>query len=334
KGISRLVNESVKYGIGTLCCLEGYDDAVNDLPMALATTFMPRLPIRMRLFQQYSNIERAKKNFPLLRKKRIGGCGTWEMDGSVGSRSAAFDIPYLGEPKTCGKLYYSDKDRDEMFLKPANEGVTISTHAIGTLAIEKALDSFEKVTPSGNPLRNRLDHTEFPYAKDVERIIKLNLDVTVQPGYAYLDAKYFHSYDSFIEKEVFDRELPLKTLVDGGVNVLGSSDCPVQSLNPFVQMKGMIDCVNESERLTKLQALKTYTVFPSNSLGENNESGSLEVGKNADFGIYRDDYFETAVDKIEDITCEDLYLCGKIVKPMSGGMFEMIKVLLRHKKLI
>lgn len=334
KGICKLINHSLDCGFSTMVCLEGFDDAVNDAAITISKLFYPRLPLDIRLYQQYSNLSRASKIFHLLKNKRIGGCGAWEMDGSVGSKSAAFEINYLGENSGNGELYYTDEARDNMFKTANDDGVTISTHAIGSLAIEKALDSFAKIIDNKNVLHHRLDHAEFPFKKDIKRIIKLNLDLAIQPGYAWFDNKFLHSYSNFLPKEIIERELPLKTLLDGNINLCASSDAPVQDINPFLQMEGMIDFPKENEKLTRLEAIWCYTKFPAKSLEEWDMKGSLEIGKSADLGIYSDDYFEIPLSELNTLRCKKLFKDGKEIKKMLGTQTEMVLTLLKKRKKI
>lgn len=333
KGIANLCNHALECGFSTICCLDGNDDSENDIVMTIAKTFLPKLDINTRLFSQYADLSKMDKISKKLKSKRVGGCGVWEIDGSVGSMSAKFDLPYKNK-NTNGKLYYNDSQRDEMFKRFNDAGYSITTHAIGSEAIAKALDSFEKITIKGNPKNHRLDHAEFPYPNDVQRIIDLGLGVAVQPGYAWFDWKYQNSYSSFLEDEIMKREIPIKRLVENGVNVLGSSDSPVQDINPFLQMMGMIEFPIREQRLSKYQALQTYTIFPAKSLGEEQERGTLEIGKNADFAIFADDYFKVDTSEIINSKAENVYIRGKLIRKMNPNIVGLIKTMLKKSRKI
>lgn len=69
--------------------------------------------------------------------------------------------------------------------------------------------------------------------------------------------------------------------------ICGSSDSPVQSMNPYEQMLGMVEFFLPQQSLTPYQALCTYTREPARMLGEEKDSGTLEVGKKADFCVMK-----------------------------------------------
>ena len=128
----------------------------------------------------------------------------------------------------------------------AQKGIQLSSHAIGEAAIDQILDCYEtvqkekgRIAEKESPL-SRIDHFEFPSRQAVEKIKKLPLALTVQPGFSWLDKRYLKSYEQFLPEEKAEQQIPLKELLEAGVCLCGSSDSPVQSMNPFEQMLGMV----------------------------------------------------------------------------------------------
>ncbi len=72
--------------------------------------------------------------------------------------------------------------------------------------------------------------------------------------------------------------------MNNGVCVCGSSDSPVQSVNSYEHMLGMVDFYLKDRSITPYEALKTYTVNPAKMLGEPN-TGTLQRGNDADFFV-------------------------------------------------
>ena len=87
---------------------------------------------------------------------------------------------------------------------------------------------------AGVPL-SRIDHFEFPSREAVEKIKKLPVALTVQPGFSWLDKRYLKSYEQFLPKEKAEQQIPLKELAEAGVCICGSSDSPVQSMKMCIR---------------------------------------------------------------------------------------------------
>lgn len=88
------------------------------------------------------------------------------------------------------------------------KGIQLSSHAIGEAAIDQIVDCYEQAEKenagqrdgAGVPL-SRIDHFEFPSREAVEKIKKLPVALTVQPGFSWLDKRYLKSYEQFLPKE-------------------------------------------------------------------------------------------------------------------------------------
>ncbi|MCL2889025.1 MAG: amidohydrolase family protein, partial [Eggerthellaceae bacterium] len=232
RGIADFCNECASFGIGTVCALEGSDDGKTDRITKLMAFLAQGFPLDVRLFPQYMDEKKLAALLPRMGKKRVGGCMKWELDGSIGSRSAAFGRPYKDGTK--GSLYFEQETIEQAVGNFANKDFFISVHAIGELAIEQLVGIFEKV-----PGTHRIDHCEFPSPEVLPRIYALKPYITVQPGYAWVDKRYLHGYARFLDDELLAQQVPLKDLMDHNVVLCGGSDSPVQKVDPYLQMRGM-----------------------------------------------------------------------------------------------
>ncbi len=328
KGIAAFVNEAAACGITCLCALDGNGDSPDDLPTKTMVEYVGKLPIGVRLFVQYTDPQKAACYLPYMAQKRLGGCGCWEMDGSIGSRSASFKVPYRHEPANFGHRYYSYEDCRKMVRAGLDAGYQITVHAIGTEAIEEILQVFEELLPAGGDgRRHRIDHFEFPTADQVKRAAALNLLVTVQPGYTWFDSHYQKSYEKFLEPEIIARQVPLATLFNAGIVVCGGSDCPVQEINPFLQIQGMVEFPIPEQSLSMYQALCTYTKNGAYALHEENVRGTLAPGKTADFMILAEDPFTCPKDRVYELKPKVTYLAGEAFVPMEGTVAELSRLL-------
>ena len=172
----------------------------------------------------------------------------------------------------------------------------------------------------------RIDHFEFPSEKAVELIKRLPLAITVQPGFSWIDKHFLKSYEQFLPESIINRQLPLKDLMNSDVCVCGSSDSPVQSVNPYEQMLGMVDFYLSDQSITPYEALKTYTVNPAKMLGELN-TGTLKSGNDADFFVCDRDILSCKGTDITLCKAEYMVVRGERYKEKKGTVGELLKMI-------
>jgi predicted amidohydrolase YtcJ len=366
-GLQHLVNDAIKHGIVGINCLDGFEGTKRDVSLWFLSKFGGKLPLYLRLFPQLRDVERVCEYFKVMQYPRIGGCGGWEMDGSIGSHTAAFNESFADQPTNFGKLLFPYDELRKCATIAQKSGCQITSHAIGTKGIERILQAFEElkksesndapainrsrianasVSPLSNSIfnkatqnnifRHRIDHFEFPTADQVERAIdKLGLLITAQPGYAWIDELYQKAYRKYLRPEQFQRQIPLKTIVEKGGCIIGSSDSPVQHLNPFIQISGMVNFPLENQRISVYEAIRTYTYNAAYSTFEEQTRGTLSIGKNADFIIMNQDPFHTPKEQIGELKVNACYIQGKKMEPMNSGSLKFILgSLIMTKKLI
>lgn len=329
EGVAIGVNKALAYGITTICALDGFDDLEKDSTFELFMRFAGALPISIRVFPQFKDINRVLKHRKRFLNLRIGGCGAWELDGAVGSHSAAFSQPYKDRPDTCGKLYFNTDELLQLCKNVDSHGAQISMHAIGESACEQAVEVYEKLN-STNPL-HRIDHFEFPSKSTVDRIKKLNVTLVPQPGYAFFDKNFFKSYEHFLSPEYVAQQIPLKELFEAGLNIAGGSDAPVQDINPYIQLHGMTNFPLENQRLSPYQAFSAYTVNGGKALGEL-DLGNLKIGAKADMVIYENNPLATK-NLLSIMPCM-VYRNGKPVKKVGKSVASLLKYFISAKNKI
>jgi len=331
RGIAAFTNQCARYGITHVCALDGSGDSKNDMLMKLLAVLAPRMDIDVFLYPQYMDLERARPLWKKTRARRVGGCGEWEMDGAVGSHSAAFYGPYAdtGEIAAC---YYPKAEVDEAVRRADAAGCQVAAHAIGEAAIDRILSAYEKLD---DKTLHRIEHFEFPTDEAVERLIALgNIALTVQPGFAWIDARYLKSYESYLPPEIAARQVPLKRLYDAGVALCASSDSPVQSIDPFLQMLGMAEFSVPGQSLSKYEAMRCYTAHPARVLGEEARFGTLELGREASFFACDRDLLTTGPEVFSGAQAACTYIRGKKLGGRSGTLPEFMSLLLRRARKI
>lgn len=335
KGIANFTNECARCGIVRVCALDGNGDVERDVTTRLLAFLAARMDVDVRLFPQYMDLERARHYFKKQAAPRMGGCGEWELDGAVGAHTAAFGAPYA-DNGALGHCYYSDEAVRAKVRQAAQQGVQLTCHAIGEDAIRQIVEAWAAVLPEGArrpgaPMM-RVDHFEFPRREAVEQVKRLPLAITVQPGFSWLDKRYLKSYEQYLLPEKIAQQVPLRELYEAGVCLCGSSDSPVQSIDPFAQMLGMTEFYLPDQALTPYQALRTYTVNPAQMLGEETEWGTLEEGKRADFMVLKKDFLAAEGAEAGAFCAEYTVKDGRRLTPKRGTAAELAGLCLKRPK--
>jgi predicted amidohydrolase YtcJ len=323
RGVASLHNTCAEYGITIIGALEGNGDSPDDKGTALLVKLARHFDIGVRVYFQYIDIARARRYARYQKHLRLGGCGDWEMDGSTGAHSAAFHKPYIDSGRT-SPCYYSQEKVDSLVAEADRLGYQISSHAIGEAAIERLISALNK-TSSGR--LHRIEHCEFHSDDSFAELKKGRYAVVMQPGYAWIDKRYLHTYTQFLPPEIIGR-MKFRSLYRSGICLCGSSDSPVQSLDPYLQMLGMVDFYHPDESITPYEAFRTYTVNPARAILEEDEYGTLEPGKQADFFTAYQDFFRLDPAGVRDFRPTATYYGGIPYKQKKGTIPELIRMML------
>jgi predicted amidohydrolase YtcJ len=325
KGVAKAENDCASYGISHVGALEGSGDSPRDMTTRLMLYLARRMDIKVRMYFQYFDIRRVERFRKYQLHPRIGGCGDWEMDGATGAHSSAFRTPFR-DTGTTAPCYYTQQQVDDIVKEADRLGYQVSSHAIGECAIERITEALGK-TDSGR--LHRVEHGEFFNDECFRRFNAQNLAIIMQPGYAWIDKRFLHSYEQFLEQDICDR-LCFRKLYDAGICVCGSSDSPVQRMDPFMQMTGMTDFYNPGESVSAFDAFRCYTANPARALLEEKDIGTLEAGKEANFFTAGSELFDTAPEKLNMFRPKATYYGGRPWKAKKGTVWELIAMMLRR----
>lgn len=327
RGIARFQNACAEYGISVVGALEGNGDSPKDPMTSLIVMLARHFDVGVRFYFQYMDLKRVERFRKYQNNPRVGGCGDWEMDGSVGSHSAAFPeaFPDTGKTAAC---YYSQEQVDKAVLEADRCGYQIASHAIGTNGINRIQNALEQ-TESG--ILHRIEHFEFPDEEAVEKSKTGKIAIMMQPGYAWIDKRYLHTYTQFLPDAARAR-MKFRSLYDAGICLCGSSDSPVQDLDPWLQMQGMVDFYQKEESVSVYEAFRCYTQNAAGALLESSERGTLEVGKTADFFTAEMDLFELPANEILNFRPDRTYYGGRPYKQKKGTLSELFMMLLRKPR--
>ena len=214
------------------------------------------------------------------------------MDGALGSRGALLIEPYSDRPDTSG-LSLLEPERLETLMQEADRlNVQLAIHAIGDLANRRILDVM-KAGDYGPEDRWRIEHTQVLHPDDIARVSALGLIASMQPSHAIGDLKF--APDRLGQARLAGA-YAWQSLLDAGAIIVGSSDAPVENGSPLIEFYAAVarkDLEGFStgdwspeEALTRQQALSLFTAAPAYAAFMEDDLGTIEVGKLADFTVF------------------------------------------------
>ncbi|MGB4074253.1 amidohydrolase [Pseudomonas sp.] len=217
------------------------------------------------------------------------------VDGITHNTTARLQQPYNQslpgvDPKG---LYYFSPERLERYSRElAKVGFDMHIHAIGDQAVSDALDAIDATDGQG---RHRITHVELVDKQDIPRFKQLEVIADFQPSPFFAP--------SFLKDNVpvlGDRAyklLPMRELYDAGARVTLSSDWDVNPLSPLGIMQNALSLGERG--LPNLEAaIKAYTLDAAYTLRQEQDTGSLEVGKQADLVVLDQNIFDLPVKQI------------------------------------
>jgi hypothetical protein len=241
------------------------------------------------------------------------------QDGGFGGATAALTSAYTNAPETRGLLVWEQDALNQHARAIHEAGLRISIHAIGDAAIISVLDAIEYAVGDSWSVnyRHRIEHCGLPLPPIPERLKRLNVVVVLQPPFLWNDG------DVYMDRVGAERSrwlYPIKTLLDGGVPVAGSSDAPVvPDINPLLGIKTAVtrkaktgQVVAPEERISVEEAISLYTTRAAYACGEEEFKGSLSVGKFADLVVLGEDPFRVNSDELSAIPIEMVVVNGRV----------------------
>ena len=243
-------------------------------------------------------------------------------DGSLGSRSAALFDDYNDRPGHRGNLVYSEDELYRLVKKARTYKFQIATHAIGDAAVNQVLNVYERVLQE-YPLpdhRYRIEHFQVATLEDISRLAKLSVIASMQATHATSDK---NMAENRIGATRMQGAYAWRTIIDSGAIIVNGSDAPVESANPFDGLYAAVTRMDRdgrpeggwypNQRMTRTEALKSFTVWAAYGQFEEKLKGSLETGKLADFIVIDRDYMQCPAAEIKDIKPLLTVIGGKIL---------------------
>lgn len=239
-------------------------------------------------------------------------------DGALGSRGAALKKPYCDDPHNYGFLRTDIKDLKYYANEIAGMGFQMNTHAIGDSTVSVLLKEYQKVLNDIEDPRWRIEHSQVVDLNEFE-LYNDKILPSVQPTHATSDM--YWAYDRLGKR--IDGAYAFKDLLSQSKRIALGTDFPVEKVNPFHTFYSSIerkDLNGYPEKgfqienaLTRAETLKGMTIWGAYFNFEEDEKGTIEKGKSADFIIIDQNIMKIEADKIPNTKVLKTFVDGELV---------------------
>jgi predicted amidohydrolase YtcJ len=294
--------------------LEAYQRAVQSGQLKLRTSMMVHHNLLDHLVG--TGIKQGFGNDKL----RVGPIKIF-IDGSLIGRTAAVSQPFLEDPRddNTGLLMMSEEEFQNIVWRAHSAGFQIAVHAIGDRGIEIVLDAYQKALdqlPRADH-RHRIEHCGILRPDLIDRIATMGALAVSQPVFI---TEYGDGFIRHLGLNRTQLTYPFRTLLDAGIKLVFSSDCPVASFEPLKSIEvsvtertGSGQSYALEEAISVEEALELYTVAGAYSTFEEHKKGKIKEGMLADFAILDTDPRQVDPDAISQIPVRQTIIGGESV---------------------
>ena len=285
-----------------------------------------RLPLRLYVMVRGESNEAMDARLP---EYRLIGYGNGfltvrsikrQIDGALGSHGAWLLEPYADMPASTGLTVEEPDDIEETARIAAAHGFQLNTHAIGDRANRVVLDIYERTFADRNDgprLRWRIEHAQHVHPDDVQRFAQLGVIASMQGVHATSDAPWV--YARLGEERAESGAYLWRSFMDAGVMVTNGTDTPVEDVSPVASFySSVVRQDNQGndffpgQRMTRLEALQSYTINNAYAAFEEGLKGSITLGKLADITVLDRDIMTVPEDQIAGARVDMTIVGGEI----------------------
>jgi predicted amidohydrolase YtcJ len=253
---------------------------------------------------------------------RLGGIKLF-LDGAFFGGKALLEQPYLVSDHAEGVQVHTAETLNAVVERAHEYGWSVGVHASGDGAVRLLLDAYERANARA-PIRERrfqAMHAHLTRPEDRRRMAELGVVVVPQPPAITARAKVGRAV---LGQERAERLWPLRDFFDRGVVVAGSSDAPIYAINPLLGIWSAVtrrtadgDTIAPEQRLTRLEALRMYTLNGAYAAMAERSLGSIEPGKLADLAVLSGDFLACHEDELKDLRVLMTVSDGRVVHEVA-----------------
>jgi predicted amidohydrolase YtcJ len=231
-------------------------------------------------------------------------------DGALGSRGAWLLDDYEDMPGEFGHSTTPIAHISEVCKEAVGHGFQVCTHAIGDRANHEVLNVYEEALPGStdqpNALRFRIEHAQHLHPNDIPRFADLGVIPAMQAIHMSSDRPW--AIDRLGEQRIVDGAYVWQDLLQSGARIVNGTDAPVEPIDPVACFFASVTRqtlegqppggFEPRQKMTREQALKSYTLDAAFGAFEERIKGSIEVGKYADFTVFSRDIMKVPEEEI------------------------------------
>jgi len=237
---------------------------------------------------------------------RIAGVKMF-ADGSLGSQTAWMLEPFEGHPANCGIATTPPAEIERLARLAAGAGMLVCTHAIGDRANREVLNVYAKLRAEGLTAPLRIEHAQHLHPADLPRFATLNVIASMQPIHCTSDYQMTDALLGARGRYTY----AFKSLLNAGATLTFGSDCPVETLDPWVGIHAAVTRERANgepsggwypeEKLSVEEAVRAYIGTP------------LREGDRGDALVLSQDIFEIPPREILETRVEHTVVGGQVV---------------------
>ncbi len=243
-------------------------------------------------------------------------------DGALGSRGAWLLEPYSDKPDSTGLATTPVEFMQKQAQIALEAGYQVCIHAIGDRANREVLniyeDTFKKNNKNGKDLRWRVEHAQHISAADIPRFGQLGVIASMQGVHCTSDAPWVEP--RLGAKRAEEGAYVWQKLMKSGAVVTNGTDAPVEDVDPIASYYSTVTrkapdgkVFYGGERMSRMEALKSYTLSNAFAAFEEDIKGSLSVGKLADITVLTKDITTVPEEEIRQARVAYTIIGGRVV---------------------
>ena len=243
------------------------------------------------------------------------------IDGALGSHGAWLLAPYRDLPSSAGLNTSSIESIEETARLALQHDYQLAVHAIGDRGNRETLDIFER-TFTANPdkpgLRWRIEHSQHLHPDDIPRFAQLGVIASMEAIHATSDAPWV--VPRLGERRAREGAYVWQSLLQSGAVVTNGTDAPVEDVDPIASFYASVarrakdgNVFYPDQRMTRLQALTSYTLSGAYAAFEEDIKGSLTPGKLADITVLSKDIMTIPEEEIPSTEVVFTIVGGKVM---------------------
>lgn len=250
-----------------------------------------------------------------------------QIDGAVGTRTAWFFEPYADMPDSRGINIEGPKDIEATANFAIEHGFQLAVHAVGDRANQEVLNMYDRVFrahPGAKNLRWRIEHAQNLRPTDIPRFARMGVIAAMQGVHATSDAPMV--IPRLGAKRAQEEAYLWRSLFKAGAHVANGTDVPVEEINPIASFYASVTrrtagglVFYPAQRMTRMEALRSYTVENAYAAFEEDRKGTLKVGMLGDVTVLSQDILTVPEAAIPTTQIDYTIVGGKVVWERERG---------------